>query len=300
MIRTITSKIPALAILMVLLMISTTSWAAEQTKKIKPKVRMSYIHYSDTGSEIHVKAYYKPKGGGTVACTGAVLRLMNSDGDVLNVRTVGEDANVIFTLADEELAFFSDSNKYFYSFIAELDGGDTYRDRDSDLDIWPSEIKADFLEEDSLKSIKAVFMGSDDSGKIVPVEDALLKFYVKRLIFPLPVGGNADYTDKKGETSIEFPLDLPGDEHGNITILIQLEDDDRYGTVVLRENLNWGTELDAENHFNSRSLISPGNNAPWFMVIIISSALIGVWGVMILVIVNFFRIRTIGKKIALK
>jgi hypothetical protein len=296
--RPITSNALTIATAAILLLSGLVSFGQDKPKKIKPRMRMAYYHYSDTGPEIHVNAYYKPEDGGTAACTGAVLSLMNSKEEVFAEMTVGEEAITIFSLGEEHLAFFEDTTNFYY-FLVEMEGGEKFRDRDADLEIWASRLETAFEIEDSVKTIRAVFSGADDSGRLVPVEDALLKFYVKRLLYPLPVGGgDPSYTDSRGRAEIEFPDDLPGDEEGNLTILVKLEEDDRYGTVVLRETLAWGIRRPVEHHVNGRSLISPGNNAPWFMVIGINSSVIAVWGVMLWVVFNLFRIRKFGKKIA--
>ena len=123
-----------------------------------------------------------------------------------------------------------------------------------------------------------------------------LKCFVKRSLCSLPVGEDLHYTDSSGNVSIAFPNDIPGDAAGVLTVIVKLDEDDNYGSVIFEKDINWGQHLiSAENPIAKRSLIGARNNAPWFMVIIINAILATIWGYLFFVVYELYRIKKLGK-----
>src|SRR5256885_1209959 len=95
-------------------------------------------------------------------------------------------------------------------------------------------IKLSFEQTDSTKTCKALV--KSDTGVVKGVE---VHFYVERSFHNLPIN-KAVETDEKGEATMDFPVDLPGDKNGNIIVIAKIEDDDNYGTVETQSAVRWG------------------------------------------------------------
>jgi hypothetical protein len=50
-------------------------------------------------------------------------------------------------------------------------------------------------------------------------------------------------TDKNGNVKIEFPIYMPGDTAGVLTIIVKVEENDDYGTNDSRGDINWGVPV---------------------------------------------------------
>jgi len=156
-------------------------------------------------------------------------------------------------------------------------------------------IQVSFFEEDSTKKSKATVMSEG-----APIKDKEVHFYVKRTYSLLPIGKPAT-TDEKGEASIAFPTDLPGDKDGNITVIAKIEEDDILGTVEAKADVKWGVLPELINErWSHRSLSASREKAPTFLIIASNAIIAVIWGTIIYVIFQVFRIRRESKPIANK
>lgn len=147
-----------------------------------------------------------------------------------------------------------------------------------------AEIELSF-QSDSIKTCFAKVTAGDSAVKEVEV-----KFYVKRLFSLLPLGEGVE-TDENGMASVIFPNDLPGDSAGNVTIVAKMEDDENYGTVETQVILPWGAKADLhEDHWGKRSLSATRERAPMYLIIAANMIIAGVWGTLVFVIIQLFRI----------
>ena len=108
----------------------------------------------------------------------------------------------------------------------------------------------------------------------------------------LPVGEG--FLDEEGNAEIEFPLDIPGDDNGYITIVAKFEDHPAYGNVEKRQQIAWGIPGIHPSGESQRELWT--QIAPKWMIITLTIMLIGVWGHYIFAIVSLIRIKKAEKK----
>jgi hypothetical protein len=153
-----------------------------------------------------------------------------------------------------------------------------------------AKIDISFSTKDSTKQIIAKLTHAD-----APVKDVNIHFYAKKSFGLLPLEGDNTTTDENGETSIDFPTDLPGDASGNVTVIARVEDDDNLGTVEATKTINWGVPVKADQHEPIRALWSSGNNAPWPLTITITSVVAIVWGIIFYMFVQLVAIKRAGK-----
>ena len=89
---------------------------------------------------------------------------------------------------------------------------------------------------------------------------------------------------------------MPGDAKGNIILVASVEDNDTYGNLAVETAAPWGKIVKAEAHFWQRTLWSTGNRAPAWLIIIALAIIVGVWGTLIFLLMQFIKIRRMGKQ----
>jgi len=152
-----------------------------------------------------------------------------------------------------------------------------------------AKLEVEFVEEEDGKLIQVT--ATDSEG--TPVPELELFFYVKRTFSLLPVGGNFNMTDEEGFLEIMFPDDLPGNETGNLDIVIKLMDNDLYEDQTLEFSKEWGVPVDLDEKEIKRSLWAASANAPIPLIIIVNSLLFVVYFIIIYIIYQLFRISRI-------
>lgn len=146
-----------------------------------------------------------------------------------------------------------------------------------------------FSEKDSVKTITAKLTHADNA---VPGID--IHFYAKKSFGLLPLEGDNITTDDNGESTIDFPTDLPGDASGNVVVIAKVEDDEKLGTVEAAKTINWGVPSKPKP-LQSRALWTSGNNAPWPLTITVTSIVVIVWGIIFYMFFQLVRIKKAGK-----
>jgi hypothetical protein len=97
--------------------------------------------------------------------------------------------------------------------------------------------------------------------------------------------------DENGVVRIEFPSDLPGDSAGNVVIIASVEEDDSYKGVEVSDKVRFGVPSGIDNRENKRSLAAAGANAPISLLILVNGIILVVWGMIIYIFTEIFRIR---------
>jgi hypothetical protein len=107
----------------------------------------------------------------------------------------------------------------------------------------------------------------------------------------LPIGDYFNTTDENGEVRIEFPYDLPGDSAGNVIIIARIEEDDRFEGVEVSKTASFGIPLNIDHRANRRSLTAASANAPISLLILVNGLILAVWGIIIYIFTQIYRIR---------
>ncbi|HET6400736.1 MAG TPA: hypothetical protein VFH95_04980 [Candidatus Kapabacteria bacterium] len=130
---------------------------------------------------------------------------------------------------------------------------------------------------DSVWMVKATFTGLDSVGKLGPLPNQTVHYYVQRLFGIMPVrdDDNTAVTDDSGDAVIQMPKNIPGDAHGTLILVARVEDDDQTGPVVARDTGNLGTPLPVVADPFPRALWEP--NAPIAMILTFAILFGGVW-----------------------
>ncbi len=165
-----------------------------------------------------------------------------------------------------------------------------------ELTIKKARLVLDTLNEDGARSIRVTAL-EKNGNEWIPVKDVEVKIMVKRLLGDLPISETESYTtDSTGQVVGEFKRDsLPGDIKGNLILLARTEDNDLYGNLLVEKNCKWGTPLkDNNDAYNSRSLWGTRYKTPVWLLGIAYSIIVGVWGIIIFLVVQIFKIKKLG------
>ncbi len=154
----------------------------------------------------------------------------------------------------------------------------------------------DTISEDGIRTVTGQLKEKkgNDWNSVGEIE---MKLKIKRLLGNLTVGEEEIYTaDSSGIASAEFNKDsMPGDGKGNIILVARVEDNDDYGNLVVEKTVPWGIVQQAESPFWQRTLWSTGNRAPWWLLVIAFSIIIGVWGTLFYLVKQLFKIKKLGR-----
>ncbi len=151
-------------------------------------------------------------------------------------------------------------------------------------------IQLRFSEEDSIKYITAQVneYSSDSLGK--PIAELDLYFFVQRTFSQLPIGDYFNTTNENGEVRIEFPYDLRGDSAGNVTIIARIEEDDMFEGVEVSKTASFGIPFHIDYRAHKRSLTAASANAPISLLILVNGIILAVWGIIIYIFTQIYRI----------
>lgn len=155
-------------------------------------------------------------------------------------------------------------------------------------------IQLSFDQKDSTNICKALVTSENK-----PVKGVEVHFYVKRMFSSLPIGGAVE-TNDNGEAIKNFPLDLPGDKNGNIVAIAKIEDNETYGSLQSQAEVKWGIQKEEKETWGNRSLSASRENAPMYLIVVSNLIIAVIWGTIIYIIFQVFRIKKESKLIKKK
>ena len=179
-----------------------------------------------------------------------------------------------------------------HTFVASFDGDKKYSPAKGDLAVARAKILIDAAD----KKVMATVLELKDTAW-TPVKGVDVILAVRRLASDLNINETPTFTtDSTGKVSGDFKRDsIPGDAKGNITLVAKVVDNDQYGNLVIEKSVPWGAKLVTVNTFNNRTLFATRDKAPVWLLFIVYSIAIAVWGILITLVVNLIRIKKLGE-----
>jgi mono/diheme cytochrome c family protein len=149
---------------------------------------------------------------------------------------------------------------------------------------------AEFLS--SQKLIKVTLVGVKNKES-VPVAGVSVQLYARRYFGDLQID-ETKTSNEKGEVLFDYKDALPGDTAGEIKFVVKINADGLDG-VKKETPLKVGTKLTAPSLIEGRNMWSIRSNAPLWLILAYSLAVIGVWSGLIYIVLKIGDIRKIGK-----
>jgi hypothetical protein len=158
-----------------------------------------------------------------------------------------------------------------------------------------AKITLSFENRDSVNLCKA-YVSSGDSA----VKEVSVKLFVQGMFSQLQIGKDAS-TNEEGIANFYLAKDIRADKNGRITVIAKIEDDENYANTETKETIVWGIKkviADSEN--SERAFWASRNRAPIYLIIIADLIIFGVWGTLVYVIIQVFKLKNINKQITTK
>ncbi len=173
-----------------------------------------------------------------------------------------------------------------YNFVVSFDGNESFKRASKSVSFKNADIKAELVVKDSTNYISATLIDVDKDSLLIGES---MDVQVQRLFMPHKIGEEFNYTDKNGTILVPVDTDIPGID-GNLTIEVVLNDHDTYGTVKDLVVAPIGKPIVDESTFDQRKMWSPRNKTPLFLLIFPNILIFGIWGLIIYLITNLFKI----------
>jgi len=276
-----------------------TGYSASGQDAKKGSLSISVGFYSQNNQVPYIKAKVKTKVDGrfkTVAGIPLALYINIAD-DADNLI-----ANVVTNDKGEAAATIPASLKAkwgagpSHTFVATFKGSKEYEANSGDITVGRAKIDIDTTSD--RKIIATVYAMADSGWKPVKGVDVIVA--VKRLDANLNVNETATFsTDSTGSASADFKRDsIAGDANGNITLVAKVEDNDQFGNLYIEKTVPWGAKFIPVNTFDRRTLFATRDKAPIWLILMATSIIIAVWGILIGLVANLFKIKKLGQQSA--
>ena len=281
-------------LLVLLFCLIATSAKAETSaqKKQRTRLKMYYEKLPDNNKKISL---ILTQGSGKKASGVQQAQIHIStlvDEEPIELTTVETNANgeAIFIV---EAGYEFSMNEDGYSVImARYDGNDSLRSAKKKIEFKDLNVEISFDVIDSANHVVVYAFETDSIGEKSPIEGIDLNIGVERLYSTYFF--EEVETDEDGTASVVFPDDIPGDDKGNVKVMVKIDEHDDYGTITKTADVNWGTIVDYSITSNGRSLF--GDQAPTWMIITTFILLVGAWYHFILATAKVVKIKKLGKE----
>jgi hypothetical protein len=241
---------------------------------------------------------YRPAEGVEVKLYASKISPRNLLGSLVST----EDGTNTYTFSKEQNEIAN--NTMAATYYGVIHENDTVQNKEVDITIKDVNLEVRYFG-DSVwrKQIYVHVSETDSAGNDIPQKKVDINILVDRPLSPLPIRdvfstddeeGNMS-TDAEGNIYMNFPDDLPGDEDGNLKILIKIVEDDDYGTVEVADIKQWGIPTIINDLTLKRSLWASSANAPIPLLIFVISLIVAVWWVIFYIVYKLFHIRKIGR-----
>ena len=267
----------------------TTVARAQDSTHIKTVLNLEYMNRD--GTRILTGKLSAKKDGKYVPVEGKTIAfslITGKKNEQIGTAETGTKGKALLEITDSIMK--SGETNGTYAFIATYAGSGDCQKSSASLEVKNASMELSFSQQDSGKQVNVRVWETGKDGRMIPVNDLKVQFYVPRTFSLLKVG---ESTLSNGSASIDFPVTIPGDTLGNLTVISKIEDNETYGNIEASGKMNWGKPLVIEKPVK-RGL--GDTNAPLWMVYTLIVLLSLVWFHYMFVIFTVFRIRYLGKK----
>ena len=281
--------------LLVLMIVLPAKLMAQTDSSAKPEVKeattytplIEFVSVQKNDNSVDLKTSVKAKINGTLTKL-AGFKIEFTIGTDSTAKKLGEvitDSRgvAIFTCKPDQLTTNAEGK---LNFKASFFGKDSIESAEEIVSVKRARLEITLVKEDSLLTVQIKLIDLS-TGSEKGVAETDIGVFVKRLFSPLKLGEGK--TDEAGEASIEIPNNLPGDSHGNITLLAKLDENEVYGNLEASVTQPWGTPVSDELKELPRALWS--SHPPIWMLVTFIILMSAVWGHYLVIIIQLFRLR---------
>ena len=251
--------------------ITNSDLIAQKTKKKTTRIAVEYVKNHDkTESLVATLRVKDPKYIGLGDAVVQFYSVLDTSKVLLDKIRTNHNGEAIFLL-EENPKILKDSSGVM-SFEVEYLGDKLKKSSNKKLSVKQANLEVSFFQKEEVKSIevRASEIGTD--GELIPIEGISLQFYIKGTFSLLNFA--KEETDDSGIVQVEFPVDMPGDTAGVLTIVVKIEENRTFGTIESIGKMNWAIQLEPTKE-KQRGL--GDTDAPLWMVYTLIILLSAVW-----------------------
>ena len=272
-------------LLIVLSLFLVSSSFAEKAKKNKVRLKANYVKVMNSEVYFDLQATAKVNGENiTIPNVELVIYNVVDDEQIeLGKATTNMGGKSRFTLKD--LKSIKPDSTNTYNIEISFEGNENFSGTSKSISFKNANIEAKLVTIDSIDYISATLINKLTDSVVIGQS---LTVQVQRLFKPLLIK-EFNKTDENGTILVPIPAGIPGVD-GNITIEVVLNDSDEFGTVKAMLIAPIGKLIVDESTFDERTMWSPRNKTPIFLLILPNLLTFVIWGFIIYLISNLFKI----------
>jgi len=267
-----------------------------QEDKTSARLTVEHVKVMNENSSLNIKAIFKGEEGYepcenlnfTIYKINEDEEISEEDSEAVSEAVSEKKIGEIKTNQEGKASFVIPSQFVtpLATYSIRIENSDIYEDNEEDLTVMDANLEASVEEIDSVYYIKALFVSVENE----PLADQTLKVGLKRLFGSLSIGEDDSYeTDEDGAILVPIQDGLTGVD-GKLTFQVTLKDNDDYGTIIAFVKSDIGVPVKNESTFGERTMWSPPTKTPIYLLLIANIILIGIWGVLLLLVINLFKI----------
>jgi hypothetical protein len=259
---------------------------AQNTKKSKVRLKADYVKIMD--SEIYLNLTASAKINKQNTKVSGIELIVYNELDEEKIKLGSTITNIKgeskFLLGN--LTSLKPDSTNTYKLTISFKGNDSFKKASKKIRFKNANIEAKIITKDSLNYITATLTDASTNN---PIMEESLSVQVLRYFRGLQIGEEFNFTDNNGTIIVPIEEGIPGVD-GNLTFEVVLNDSDDYGTIKALIKAPLGVPIVDESTYNQRTLWSPRNKTPLFILIFTNILILGMWSIIIYLIINLFKI----------
>ncbi len=213
-----------------------TSWVSQAQDSTMAKTKLQAAYYKEPSGQQHIGAKLLKKIERYEPFANAELEVfVVHDTSSTLLQTVVTDAKgEAMYMLDENV---TPDSSGMMAFKISFKGDATAEGDDKEFQVSPAELKVTFFQEDTSKFIAVEAMTTDGAGGKTPIPELEIGVYIKGTFSYFSIA--KDVTGADGKLIVPFPVTMPGDSLGVVTVAAKIEDNDIFGNVESWGTINW-------------------------------------------------------------
>lgn len=259
---------------------------SQKEKKDKVRLKVAYVKIMDGEVFLNLKATAKV-GDENINVSNIELIITNElEEESIELGTVTTNMNGASKFVLKNLETLSPDSSNTYTIDVSFKGNEAFSKASKSVSFKDASIEAHLVTKDSINYITATLK---DIAKDSLLAENSLKVQLQRLFRPLLIGKEFNITDENGTIIVPIESGIPGVD-GNLTFEVVLNESDEYGTVKALVQAPIGEVIVDESTFDERTMWSPRNKTPLFLLIFPNLLILAVWGIIFYLIANLFKL----------
>ncbi|WP_372769531.1 NrfD/PsrC family molybdoenzyme membrane anchor subunit [Lutibacter sp.] len=267
------------AIIIFLGLIGNVFFTNAQEVKKDLSISLSYLKIVNDTSFINISTSYKDDNGWHEAINIPFeIFKINDDEIYLGKGITNENGKTLFKLSKTSVQLEN-------TIKLKVTNQPLFEDVEEMLTFKEVNLSAQLIINDNEKQIAASLLDMEGN----PIPDEGLQVQVKRMFNGLNIGDGTYFTDENGEIAVNIDENY-NSFSGNLVFEVTLEEHDEYGTVKVEMNSDLGIKSIDLSTFNKRTLWSPSNKTPLFLLIFSNLMLLIILGIFIRLLLNLIQL----------